>query len=299
MRRDKIVARILLIFSIANAVLAAPAVVRQGRFVDRAGDESTDESTPSLGSGSGYSPSYEASPAPDTAPLLTGDSDPTSSFHLPSDFDTDQYYSDQLSSSHFNSMDDSSDGVSSGTSHLPASSDTSYSPASVAPQLDDDPSSASGSQQLSDFDSDQYYLDPLSSSHFNSMTESSDGLSSATSHSAASVTSQLEDDPPSVSGSQQLKDVDADQYHLDQPQLDGDPPSASGSQQLNDLPHTSGSPPPQDHPEAAQLHNPLPGPGDRPLYDDLLPSWHDFPIKKVEREEEDKVKSKESCGLFS
>ena len=46
MRRDKTFARILLILSIAIVVLAAPAVVRQRRFViDRSGDESTDEST--------------------------------------------------------------------------------------------------------------------------------------------------------------------------------------------------------------------------------------------------------------
>ena len=107
MRRDKIVARILLIVSITNAVLAAPAVVRQ-RLFDRAGDESTDESTPSLGSGSGYIPDYEASPGPDTPRLSTSssdDSDTPSSFHSSSDFDADQYYADQLSSSesHFGS----------------------------------------------------------------------------------------------------------------------------------------------------------------------------------------------------
>ena len=46
MRRDKTFARIFLIFSIASVVLAAPAVVRQRRFVtDRAGEESTDELT--------------------------------------------------------------------------------------------------------------------------------------------------------------------------------------------------------------------------------------------------------------
>ena len=46
MRRDKTFTRILLIFSIANVVLAAPAVVRQRHFVtDRSEDEPTDEST--------------------------------------------------------------------------------------------------------------------------------------------------------------------------------------------------------------------------------------------------------------
>jgi hypothetical protein len=45
MRRDKTVARVLLIFSIASVVLAAPALVRQRRLVtDRADDEPTDES---------------------------------------------------------------------------------------------------------------------------------------------------------------------------------------------------------------------------------------------------------------
>jgi hypothetical protein len=49
MRRDKTFTRILLIFSIANVVLAAPAVMRQRRLVtDRSGDESTDKSTPLL-----------------------------------------------------------------------------------------------------------------------------------------------------------------------------------------------------------------------------------------------------------
>ena len=143
MRRDKIVARILLIFSIANAVLAAPAVVRQ-RLFDRAGDKSTDEPTPSLGSGSGYLPDYEASPGPDTPPLLSDDSDTSSSFHLSSTFDTDKYYADQLSPSHFDSMTESWDGSSSAALHSAGV------PESVAPQLDDDPPSASGSQQLND-----------------------------------------------------------------------------------------------------------------------------------------------------
>jgi len=49
MRLDKTFARILLIFSTANVVLAAPAVVRQRSFVtDRSDDESTDKSTPLL-----------------------------------------------------------------------------------------------------------------------------------------------------------------------------------------------------------------------------------------------------------
>jgi hypothetical protein len=151
MRRDKIVARILLIFSIANAVLAAPAVVRQ-RHLDNAGDESADESTPSLESGSGYLPDYEASPGPDRPPLSTlssDDSDTPSSFHSESDFDADQYYADQLSSSesHFGSKAESWhswDGSPSATLHSAGV------PASVAPQLDDDPPSASGSQQLND-----------------------------------------------------------------------------------------------------------------------------------------------------
>ena len=44
MRRDKTVARIILLFSIANLVLAAPALVRQRRLViDRADDGPTDE----------------------------------------------------------------------------------------------------------------------------------------------------------------------------------------------------------------------------------------------------------------
>ena len=49
MRQDKTFTQILLIFSIANVVLAAPAVMRQRRLVtDRSGDGSTDKSTPLL-----------------------------------------------------------------------------------------------------------------------------------------------------------------------------------------------------------------------------------------------------------
>ena len=45
MRRDKTVARVLLIFSIASVVLAAPALLRQRRLVtDRADDEPMDDS---------------------------------------------------------------------------------------------------------------------------------------------------------------------------------------------------------------------------------------------------------------
>ena len=48
MHQGKTVARILLIFSIANFVLAAPAIVRQRRFITDRSDEPTDESTPLL-----------------------------------------------------------------------------------------------------------------------------------------------------------------------------------------------------------------------------------------------------------
>jgi hypothetical protein len=51
MRRNNIVARFPLIFSITNVVLAAPALVPQRRLVtDRADDEPTDESEQALGS---------------------------------------------------------------------------------------------------------------------------------------------------------------------------------------------------------------------------------------------------------
>ena len=50
MCRNKTVARILLIFSIANVVLAAPPLVQQRRFVkDRADDEPTDDSVQAPG----------------------------------------------------------------------------------------------------------------------------------------------------------------------------------------------------------------------------------------------------------
>ena len=75
MRLDKTFVRILLIFSIANLVLVAPALVRQTRFVtDRSDNEPTDESTPLLepasesSTGSGW-----ASQAP--TPPLTGSLD--------------------------------------------------------------------------------------------------------------------------------------------------------------------------------------------------------------------------------
>ena len=56
MRRDRTFARILFIFSIANVMLAAPAVVRQrGLVTDVPDDQSTDESMPSLETASGVS----------------------------------------------------------------------------------------------------------------------------------------------------------------------------------------------------------------------------------------------------
>ena len=58
MRRNKSVARILLIFSIASVVLAAPAVVRQRTLItDVPDDESTDESMPSIETASDLSES--------------------------------------------------------------------------------------------------------------------------------------------------------------------------------------------------------------------------------------------------
>ena len=79
MRLDKTFARILLIFFIANLVLAAPALVRQTRFVtDRLDNEPTDESTPLLepasesSTGSGW-----ASQAPTPSPTGSLDQDST------------------------------------------------------------------------------------------------------------------------------------------------------------------------------------------------------------------------------
>ena len=231
MRRDKIVARILLIFSVTNAVLAAPAVVQQRRFVtDRAGVKSTSPGPSSLGSEtgppseSGYLPDFEGSPGPDTPPLLSDDSDTSSSLHLSSNFGTDRYYSD-----------------------------------------------------------------PLSESHFNSLTHSSVGSSSSSLHPAEAPVSQLENDPPSMSGAQQFND----------------PPPKSGTSELHNIPlATSGRPPSQDHdptpasPEAAQLHKP-PGSGDQPFHDDIHSSWQNWrPVTDIEQETDDKAKSKGFCGLF-
>ena len=66
MRRDKTFARILLIFSIANVALAAPAVIRQRTLItDGPNDGSTDKSMPSLETASGVS---ETSAGPGSAP---------------------------------------------------------------------------------------------------------------------------------------------------------------------------------------------------------------------------------------
>ena len=160
MRQDKIVARILLIFSIANAVLAAPGVVRQ-RLFDRAGDKSTDESesVSSLGSGSGYLPDSEVpsdpetSSGPETPPLLSNDDDTSSSIHSSPAFDTDHYYSDQLSESHFDSITESWDGwpLHSGSAGVPASGSQQLNdppPTSGRPPSQDHPPPESETAQL-------------------------------------------------------------------------------------------------------------------------------------------------------
>ena len=69
MRRDKMFARILLILSIANVVLAAPALVRQRRFVT---DRSDDESMPLL------APNSDASESSVTSGSVTQASPPSS-----------------------------------------------------------------------------------------------------------------------------------------------------------------------------------------------------------------------------
>ena len=81
MRRDKTLARILFIFSIANVILAAPTLVRQTRFVtDRSGEEPTDGSTPLLAPNSGAPESSAGSswasqvPPPSQAESLDQDS---------------------------------------------------------------------------------------------------------------------------------------------------------------------------------------------------------------------------------
>ena len=60
MRRNKIIARILFIFSIANVVLAAPALLRQRRLVtDRADDEPTGDSEQDSGLASSTGPAHQ------------------------------------------------------------------------------------------------------------------------------------------------------------------------------------------------------------------------------------------------
>ena len=94
MRRDKTVARVLLIFSIASFVLAAPALQPQRRLVtDRADDKPTDESEqahgvppappPSVGSLDGSEQAHGVLPAPPPSVGL-----PDGSEKLPSDSDS-------------------------------------------------------------------------------------------------------------------------------------------------------------------------------------------------------------------
>jgi hypothetical protein len=293
MRQDKIVARIILIFSIANAVLAAPAVVRQ-RSLDHAGDKSTDESVSSLGSGSGYLPDSEVPSDPETSSvetpsLISDDHDTSSSIHPPPAFDTDHYYSDQLSESHFDSpTEDSWDG-SLHSAGVPAS----------GPQQLNDPPHTSGRPPSQD----RPTLESEAAQLHNPLPGSGD--------------QPLHDNPlpwwhshypvnPITSGSPLSQDhptpeSEAAQLH--------NPLPGSGNQPLYDDPNpwwrsyypvrpiTPGSPPSQDHPtlesEAAQLHNPLPGSGNQPLYDDPNPWWHKYRPSITELEQEvDKVKTK-------
>ena len=78
MRRDKTIARILLIFSIANVVLAAPALVRQrGLVTDGSNDKPTDE--PGQAPGSPAGSEQDGKLAPSDGPLYQ---------HLESYFDS-------------------------------------------------------------------------------------------------------------------------------------------------------------------------------------------------------------------
>jgi hypothetical protein len=150
MRRDRTFARILLIFSITNVALAAPAVIRQRSLVtDTPDNESTGESMPSLETASGVS---ETSAGPGST--LQGPPESQSGSMHVSPLGSQQDWtpgSSPVGSLHQN-------GVEPATPHPPpaglhqdwAASHASLSDVSLSPQVHDGPPSGSGSPQLSD-----------------------------------------------------------------------------------------------------------------------------------------------------
>ena len=145
MRWDKTFARILLLFSISNVVLAAPAVVRQGRFVTgRAGDDSTPLLAPNFdpSESSATSGSVTQGPPPEAAGSLHQDVAPALSVGSPAVDDPAPVSG--TSESHYH---DASPPTTLGN---PQSQDDAP-PASEAAQLHKDPISWSGTQPLPDW----------------------------------------------------------------------------------------------------------------------------------------------------
>ena len=312
MRRDKTVARILLIFSIANVVLAAPALVRQRRLVTDRGDDEppTDESQPDAwpngpvrqnsvsysysaslsgsepGSGldslGGYSDNED--PSPNSQPNLHQGSVPK-----PTSGSLNQ---DLVPVSGSPESHDNLPPVSGGSRLQPApypswlhtdeDHPSQWEVGESSHTVPEMLSPVPGAQPLHDEKNPWWhdlYLHPG-----NDIDETSDyGLTrwrpwdSAFQH--------LDDDPPSMLGAQQSDD----------------PPPKPGSSDLHNIP-----PPPLGSPSShydptgtAQLHDyPLLGPGDQPFHDGMHLSWQSWlPVTEIEKEADDK-KVKGLCDLF-
>ena len=144
MRQDRIFARILLIFSIANVVLAAPAFIRQRALItDVQDDQSTDGSMPSLETASDMS---ETPAGPDWV-LQEPPQSQSGPLHV-STSGSEQYWTPMSSpgSLHQN-------GVEPATPPSPPAGlhqDGTSSQASSSPQLHDDPRPGSDTPQLHD-----------------------------------------------------------------------------------------------------------------------------------------------------
>ena len=301
MRRDKTVARILLIFSIANVVLAAPALVRQRRLVtDRGDDEPTDESNPDAPSNGPVrqnSVSYSYSSADSTS--LSG-SEPGSRLESLGGYSDDE---DSTPNSPPSLHQDFVPRPPSGSLNQDSV------PVSGGPESHDDLPSVSGGPRLQPAPY-QWWL------HTDERPPSQweVGESSHTKEESHTVPKML----PPVPEAQPLQDEKNPWWHdkylypgndIDETSnygltrwrplgpafqhLDNNSPSILGAPPSNDPPPNPGSselhnippPPPgssSSHYDptpasgAAQLHNnPLLGLGNQPLHDEETPWWHD------------------------
>ena len=255
MRRKKTVARVLLIFFIANVVLAAPAVVRQRSLVtDVPDDESTDESMPSLMTASDVS---ETSPPPSQAGSL---------HESPPGSEKDWTPGSPVGSLH---QDGAEPAAPAGLHQDWIASHASLSDVSLSQDLesphDSDSALVPEAPQL-------HYVSP---SYFSSPT---------------SGTPPSQDDPRPGSGSPPLHNDDSLAGPGAQPGIWKDVPLRSGAQpSYQTLPPASEAAPLHDEPlpgpGAAPLHNnPLSGSGAQPLHEDLHPSWQNYrPVTEIEQ----------------